>query len=849
LSVPASARCLAAREPRRVCQALLACAVCAQCSLSQDARAQVPMRDLQELFASGHAARVAGGGWFSTLPSASRGARVGAGQVHWIPVGTQHAVMRSRAGSLLDWALDEPGLTWTPPRHLLLDRARSAIKLDSGAARAAGSGQGVVIGIVDAGVDISHPDLRNADGTTRVAWWIDFSSDPAGAHPDLEQAFGCEPDVGLRCQILDAADLDQRLQNGVLGDEPRDALGHGTHVASIAAGNGLAANDAGFVGIAPEATLIVARVTGAVGTISDSDVVLATQFVFDRSAELGMPAVVNLSLGGDFGAHDGSSELSQVLASFVSNDQPGRAIVVAAGNSGEVHTGGAGEFAEPLGIHAEVAVPRGGALRMPLLTPPPRQGGPLTDASLFVWLNLYPADALRVGVQLPDGTLIYPIAAGQVETRSAGELVAAVIHGLGEPAQAARVAAALPGVSVEGVLPSAGAAVILIDGKWAAGGTFSILIEGEGRVEAWVQSEGDLAPEAGSAGAAFAGATSAQTITIPAAHPALIAVGASVNRVDWTDATGARVSVAGLDAEPALAVGAAAFFSSAGPNALGDTKPDLLAPGGFVIAAMAAAADPRQGAFGVFSGGLCSSFACQVVSDRYAVTAGTSMAAPMVSGAAALLLAQNPRLTQNELRGLLQAGSAVVLPGSEATGRDGGGVLDVAGSFDASTTSRRDVSELPDAGHSRLQLAGPVALRDPTRSLSALLWLRDAAGAVFDARLERLGVEIQDGLLVQSLERVAPGLYRLRVRAEPTTAEDSLRIQVLIDDQPFLSAQLPIDAAGRKGRAAGLSSGCSVIAGYPGDHAVGVGAATNVLGLALLCCWRRRPLRARPGTP
>ena len=60
---------------------------------------------------------------------------------------------------------------------------------------------------------------------------------------------------------------------------------------------------------------------------------LATRFIFDRADEAQQPAVVNLSLGSDFGGHDGRTALELGLASFVSANQPGRAIVVAQGDA------------------------------------------------------------------------------------------------------------------------------------------------------------------------------------------------------------------------------------------------------------------------------------------------------------------------------------------------------------------------------------------------------------------------------------------------------------------------------------------------------------------------------------
>ncbi len=139
-------------------------------------------------------------------------------------------------------------------------------------------GQGMVIAVVDTGVDVSHPDLIN-----RVTQTHDFS-----------------------------------------GEGFSDNHGHGTHVSGIIAGNGAASNGR-YVGVAPEATIIVAKVLRGNGSGSTSDVMAGVDWAFGAGAH-----VINLSLGSD-DPGDGSDALSQMCDAAVAR---GVVVCVAAGNAG-----------------------------------------------------------------------------------------------------------------------------------------------------------------------------------------------------------------------------------------------------------------------------------------------------------------------------------------------------------------------------------------------------------------------------------------------------------------------------------------------------------------------------------
>jgi hypothetical protein len=145
--------------------------------------------------------------------------------------------------------------------------------------------------------------------------------------------------------------------------------------------------------------------------------------------------------------------------------------------------------------------------------------------------------------------------------------------------------------------------------------------------------------------------------------------------------------------------------------------------------------------------------------------------------------------------------------------------------------------ERPSGEHSRLSVASEHAVADASRSLSALLWLKDASGEPFDVETERISLVLRGGELRSGVVRIAPGSYEFALSpAAPSPLVMS--IEVLVDAEPLLALELPIDggAASR-----GDSGGCSLGASVPARGASGTPA---VLALALGWVARRR-LRAR----
>ncbi|MEZ4225842.1 MAG: S8 family serine peptidase [Polyangiaceae bacterium] len=712
---------------------------------------------------------------------------------------------------------------WSPPRRPLLNLANNWVKAGVARNLTGLSGSGVVVGIVDTGFDPTHPDFRDADGKTRVAWVLDLSRSPTGKHPSLEASFGCT-NVESPCAIFSAPDLDEMIaaDSKLL---PRDAFGHGTHVASLAAGNGSSTTPAKYAGVAPEATLIIVRVTRSDdGSIYDPDVALATRFVFDRATALGMPAVVNLSLGSDFGGHDGSAALERSLAEFVGPTHPGRAIVVAAGNSAGVYSRIHDGYPGPFGIHTEVHVPRASDVRIPILTPAV-PGKSTTRASVFVWIASRPEDALTVGVDDADGEIVTPLDPGQGGSVERDGLTATVIN---------------RDATAEGPIPAGNpGAVVVLEGTWKGGETFAVRLGGHGSASLWLQSEGDLTPGASGTGALFPRALKEGTIGIPATGASLIAAGATLNRSSWVarDGSGVRIDSFG-SVEPKD--DSAAFFSGVGPSALGVIKPDIAAPGAFVIGAMSKLVDPAtNGNKGLFAGlATCSDKQpqCLVVDDFHAVTSGTSMAAPIVSGAIALLFQRRPTLSQPEVLALLQAGARRATGNVTVAQQIGPGVLNVQDSL-AVLDEDAVLDERPSAKHSWLVLGSALARPDPNWEVVGLAQVRGSAGHPADGFVaSRLRLEIEGGTIAQPLRREAAGTWSFRVSAPAGSGGDRMRLRLTYEGEPIAREELRIGVdpwvVDAQPSARG---GCAV-----GSQEASPAWALLLLGIPWLRRWRRR---------
>ncbi|MGC4090259.1 MAG: S8 family serine peptidase [Polyangiaceae bacterium] len=379
-------------------------------------------------------------------------------------------------------------------------------------------------------------------------------------------------------------------------------------------------------------------------------------------------------------------------------------------------------------------------------------------------------------------------------------------------------------------------AIAILDGEWPSAESFGLRFEGHGTVSLWLEGSGEVSPYV-TVGPRFPLSQKEGTINIPGCAPELIAVGATLNRTEWTDIAGVALSRPTNGAMSNSLPDTIAYFSSAGPNALGGMKPDIVAPGANVIGAMSTFADPRRYPSSMFANpDFCGSVSqCLLVDDRHAIATGTSMASPLVAGVVALLLQQEPNLTQPQIRALLQAGARRLTGAESFEPQVGPGALDARGALEALRAPESAV-RLPSAG-SWISLPSSYAHPDPNWPLLGYAELRDESGKLADGFApSRLGLQLVRAELSQPLKREAAGLYSFAVTAPAGSGGAKLEMRLTFDGAVIAERTLPI--AVDRGALLGLAmprGGCS----FGGAPARSV-SAFAVLALALGIVRRRR---------
>ncbi|MGL5635107.1 MAG: S8 family serine peptidase [Sarcina sp.] len=173
------------------------------------------------------------------------------------------------------------------------------------------SGKGTLIGFIDTGIDYMHPSFRNKDGSTRIKYIYDLHNKKVYSEDQINLAIKNESPLTVV--------------------PTQDYIGHGTAVASVAAGGG---KDRNYYGPAYEASIIMVKITsdGVLNFTLSTQIMRGLKFLIDKSNELKMPLIVNISLSSNDGAHNGTTLIEKYINEYAQIQRVG--VVVAAGNEG-----------------------------------------------------------------------------------------------------------------------------------------------------------------------------------------------------------------------------------------------------------------------------------------------------------------------------------------------------------------------------------------------------------------------------------------------------------------------------------------------------------------------------------
>lgn len=483
-----------------------------------------------------------------------------------------------------------------PARKLrpLMDVAPGKVNLPAFTTSSGLTGNGVIVGTVDSGIDPNHPAFA---GRILSIW--DQTLSGTGVP---------EGNYGLEV-------------SGATLTTSRDEEGHGTHVAGIAAGKQNI-----YGGVAPGANYVIVKTD-----FNDAHIADGIAYIFARAKSLGRPAVVNLSLGGHFDAHDGTDSLSQ----FIDGQSGlGRIVCCAAGNEGSDN------------IHAQVHAKKGKEKTIRFIVPAPTSGDAVTEAILNGWYA--GADTLEVAVQGPSG-ITTPFQ--KVITN-------------GNPAKRYNIPDGKVQIVTPGVDPTNGDHnfLVVITPKQGfspvASGVWRLRIRGKsitnGIVDIWTLDNGERLD------VLFTGTSVAPSMKIgsPGASASAVTVASYTTKITWKDLAGDTLT-------GGTAVDALSDFSSNGPLRNGAQKPDVTAPGSWLASCLSAdsSVEPEY-----------------VVAPGIRMMQGTSMATPFITGVVALLLERKGTLDPADVKTLLRNHSAI--PGGSAGSFDaqwGFGLINAAG--------------------------------------------------------------------------------------------------------------------------------------------------------------------------
>lgn len=397
------------------------------------------------------------------------------------------------------------------------------------------SGRGVLVAVLDSGIDYYLPDFRNADGSSRIAYLWDQTLDAdvlsgGGVSGTDENVFRYAPPDGFTIGVeFSKEQIDEALERGsrdsaFLLVPSLDRSGHGTSVAAVAAGGN---TDPLLRGVAAGAELLVVKLANLqTGFPHTTELMRAAAWALRKAQQMGRPLSMNISFGNSYGPHDGSSLLSR----FLDNAAESWRTVICVGSGNEGASFG----------HAAGRLSTGNAETVELVVADYER-----TLSVQLWKNY--ADVFAVTLRTPSGQDI-PVQftqAGRQDVLTAGTEV--LIYA-GKPSPYSVQQEIFFDLLPRQTYIEAGVWTIRIEGVKIVSGEYQMYLPGQ---------------EVRTAGTRFVRPATELTLTVPGTAQKVLTVGAYHPEFDsYADFSGR---------------GAPLFLEN--ETVFADTKPDLAAPG------------------------------------------------------------------------------------------------------------------------------------------------------------------------------------------------------------------------------------------------------------------------------
>ena len=243
------------------------------------------------------------------------------------------------------------------------------------------TGKGCLVGVIDSGIDYLHSVFRNQDGSTRI---VSIWDQTVEGNPPEGYLRGTEY---TREQIQGALDAGGRQAAYEIVNS-KDISGHGTGVAGIAAGSGVA--EGWNQGVAPGSELVIVKLgtPEAENLPRTTELMMGIDYCIRKSVEMNMPIAINLSYDNTYGSHDGTSLLETYIDSVTGVGR--NCICIGTGNEGASggHTSGRVVDGQPEMVELAVS-------------------GYQTGMSVQLWKSY--VDEFEIGIVTPGGVRLGPL--------------------------------------------------------------------------------------------------------------------------------------------------------------------------------------------------------------------------------------------------------------------------------------------------------------------------------------------------------------------------------------------------------------------------------------------------------